>query len=213
MKNKWIAFSALASLLLFAPHAFGRTMALKFVDCDMMAAIVAEGPRHSWASHDDGKGIFRVNPLHPTSEHSFLIRYALDKIPKGQHITNAEWTMAIGQASAGTRLFFWRITAEWGPGVNYQYRMLRPKALTWAVPGARGNSSDRATKPSAIITVQQNGPITVNVTEDVELWYTGAAPNYGWLVTVEDPDAYILMSAPVSMPPYDWELRVTYEPQ
>ncbi|MEO6054412.1 MAG: hypothetical protein ABIP97_10395, partial [Chthoniobacterales bacterium] len=88
-----------------------------------------------------------------------------------------------------------------------------PKQLLWALPGARGNSIDRATKASSIVEPQDAGEQVINLTEDVELWYSGAAPNYGWQVASEDSVAYFLLSIPVEELPNNWELRVTYEPQ
>ncbi|MEO8207209.1 MAG: hypothetical protein ABI615_13595, partial [Chthoniobacterales bacterium] len=159
-------------LLLVVCSAYGRTVSLRAEDCDQMAAILEEGPRHSWASCSWGMPIYTTNPLNPSATHSFLIRYSLDKIPKGQRITYAEWNFSPHVAARNTRLFIWRILVDWGVGVNYNYRMLRPHPLAWTVPGARGNSSDRATKPSIILNINARGEQAVNVTEDVELWYT-----------------------------------------
>ncbi|MEO6052504.1 MAG: hypothetical protein ABIP97_00685 [Chthoniobacterales bacterium] len=199
-------------LLFVCSAAFGRTIALQFDDCDLMAAIVEEGPRHSWASSNWSTPIFSTISITPGIKRSFLIRFPLDKIPKGQHIVYAEWTLNPHVVVPNSRLFIWRLLVDWGAGVNYNYRMLRPKPLAWTVPGARGNSSDRGTKPSAIIRMSQPGEQIVNVTEDVELWYTGAAPNYGWLICLEDTDSYVRMLSPLYENRLNWELRVTYEP-
>ncbi|MEO8205272.1 MAG: hypothetical protein ABI615_03770 [Chthoniobacterales bacterium] len=218
MKRKGITTlaGALVLLTLFAnTHVFGRTISLRANDMDMMAAIVEEGPRHSWVSYtaEGANGIYRVNPILISLTHSFLFRFSLEKIPKGQRITNAELSIKLGATSKGARIFIWRIVADWGPGVNHIYRMQRPKAVAWALPGARANSSDRATKPSAMLSTTEAGEQVINLTEDVELWYSGAAHNYGWQISSEDTDAYFLLSIPVTEIQDNWELRVTYEPQ
>ena len=51
----------------------------------------------------------------------------------------------------------------------------------------------------------------MNVTQDVELWYSGAAPNRGWLLTF---DSYSILISPTHMAERSkWELRITYEPE
>jgi hypothetical protein len=92
--------------------------------------------------------------------------------------------------------------------------MQRPKKVEWAQAGARGVSTDRATKPSAVIRSPGNGEKVVNVTEDVELWYTSAAPNHGWMLSLEDQDGYIRAPSPIYTGGRGaWKLRVTYEPE
>ncbi|MEO6847022.1 MAG: hypothetical protein ABI443_06090 [Chthoniobacterales bacterium] len=146
-----------------------RTISVKSEDCDLMASIAEEGPRHSWASYITGHNIARNDILNMIPAHRFLIRYPLDKIPPGQRITNAEWSFLVGSVTTNSRLFVWRLLVDWGPGVNYFYRRLRPTPILWSVPGAQGSATDRAMRPTAIVTIQQQGEQTVNVTEDVEL--------------------------------------------
>ena len=52
---------------------------------------------------------------------------------------------------------------------------------------------------------------SVNVTGDVELWYSGAAENRGWMLTMED-DFYIRLASPSYSNHGSWKLRITYEP-
>src|SRR5262245_12270726 len=73
-----------------------KTILLTDEDCDLMAAIAAEAPRLSWAGYEASPGVFTAIylDLYPSTR-SFLIQYPLDKIPKGQKITNAELTIPV----------------------------------------------------------------------------------------------------------------------
>jgi hypothetical protein len=84
--------------------------------------------------------------------------------------------------------------------------------VKWSEPGGRGASTDRSTKPTAIVTMRNNAELIANVTEDVELWYTGAAANHGWMFTVED-DAQARFIPPCHNYRGSWKLRITYEPK
>ena len=42
-----------------------------------------------------------------------------------------------------------------------------------------------------------SGEQTADVTEDIELWYTGAAPNRGWILTLDDTSPSISVPAPL----------------
>ena len=50
------------------------------------------------------------------------------------------------------------------------------------------------------------GEVLINLTEDVELWYTGAGKNHGWILTVED-DVLIRMGSPVGHGKGQWKRR------
>jgi hypothetical protein len=115
--------------------------------------------------------------------------------------------------STEPRLYVWRLLPEWGAGVCHQYRTQRPAKAEWAAPGARGGGTDRATRPTVVLPLTSAGEKVVNVTQDVELWYTGAAPNNGWLLTAEDADALIRLDSPLWNARGRWKLRITYEPQ
>ena len=44
--------------------------------------------------------------------------------------------------------------------------------------------------------------------------YTGAAPNNGFLISVEDPKVHIQLHSPLSNEGRtEWKLRITYEPR
>jgi hypothetical protein len=57
------------------------------------------------------------------------------------------------------------------------------------------------------------GEQVINLTEDVELWYTGAGTNHGWALTVEDADVLVRLASPIGAGKGQWRLRVTYEPE
>src|SRR5262249_51407615 len=140
--------------------------------------------------------------------------FPIDKIPKGQRITRAELMLPVLLTSAGEhKLHVRRILADWGPGVCYQYRATRPKKVGGKEAGARGAATDRAPQASAVGRVSGPGEVVVNLTEDVELWYTGAGANHGWIVTCEDPNILIRLGSPIGIGKGGWKLRITYEPE
>lgn len=193
----------------------GRTIELTDEDCDRMASIGSAAPRSSWVMHELQPGEYTTIHLDLTTERSFLIRYSLDRIPEGQRITRAEWILPfVGTIPAGEqRLHVRRILGNWGPGVCYEYRLTRPKPEPWHTPGAAGVGTDVAQRASAIIKLGEAGPQIINVTEDVELWYTGATANQGWIVTVEDPGTLIRLRSPLWDGKGTMKLRITYEPE
>jgi hypothetical protein len=210
-----LALAAVACLWFAAAPATARTLVLTLDDCEMTAVISSEAPRLSWAAFSYGEGTFSTVYIDLYSTRTFLVRYPLDKIPRGQRITNAEWVLPVNLLSPATeqRLYIRRILPEWGAGVCYQYRMVRPKKLEWVTPGARGASTDRVAKPSAVVRLTAAGDHVANVTEDVELWYTKAAPNNGWMVSLEDDNILVRFAGPVWGGRGQWKLRITYEPE
>ena len=165
--------------------------------------------------------------------HSFLLSFPLDDIPNGHRVVHAQLTLPLTYAleEHEPRFYVWRVLPDWGPGVCHLYRSTRPQRAAWARPGASALSSDRATRPTDIVrlspaTIQllNRDPlnlwsnemvrdVTVNVTEDVDLWHSGAAKNNGWLFTIEDPDTYVEMLSPLWDGRNRWKLRITYEPK
>lgn len=205
---------ALGCWLLLVGSLPARTIILSDEDCPRMAAIAAEAPRLSWAACELGAGSFLTNYLDMTSSRSFLICYPLDRIPKGQRITNAEWEIPVALTSAGEqRLYVRRIVGDWGVGVCHDYRSVRPKKVPWTVPGAKGASLDRALKPSGVMRAAGAGTCKLIVTEDVQLWYSDAAANQGWILNVEDADSLIRLNVPLYLGRGQWKLRITYEPE
>jgi hypothetical protein len=205
-------FAALALLALTRP-ALGRTIILTANDADRMAALCQAAPRFGMAMQEASPGVYGIGGLTLNPGTSFLLSFRLDRIPAGSRIALAELILPVTQTS-GTdpRLYVWRVLAEWGNGVCYEYRSAWPQKMLWARPGARGHSSDRGTRPTEIVRLNRAGELVINVTEDVELWHAGAAPNRGWLLSVEDPDVSIALKSPAWDGQADWKLRITYEP-
>jgi hypothetical protein len=205
------AFSVV--MLLWASSAQGRTIVLNATDSDRMAGIAESAPRQSWAMYEYRQGYFITTALSVAPNHSFLFRLALDKIPPGHRIAHAELILpVVNFRGSDPRFYLWRILPDWGPGVNWIHRTGRPEKIEWTKAGGRGISSDRATRPTDVVRLTAIGEVAINVTEDVELWYSGAATNNGWMITVEDPDGFVQIGSPVWDQAAAWKLRVTYEP-
>ena len=192
-----------------------RTIELTDFDCDRMAVISPQATKSSWAMTELGPGEFTTTLLDLRAERAFLVRFPLDRIPEGQRIARAEWIVPVDfiTSTSEVKLYVRRLLGEWGPGVSYDFRMQRPKPIAWNQPGAKGVSTDRASQPSAVITVPGPGELTINVTEDVELWYAGVAENQGWIVNVEDPAGLVRLASPLWAGQGKYKLRITYEPE
>jgi hypothetical protein len=213
MKRTSLMGGVIVAWLLSAGSLRARTITLTADDCDQVAIISAEQPRLSWSGYMAAPGIFstytQVNLYH---YHAILVRFPLDKIPKDQRITKAEWTIPVSYVAGPKPQFsVHRLLAEWGTGVCHQYRLAFPKKVEWNTPGAKGVASDRANQVSAVFRYDKAGSQTVDVTQDIELWYTGAVPNRGWILSLERDTAIYLSS------PYpggaDWKLQITFEPK
>jgi hypothetical protein len=205
--------SALSLLIialgLASPTLYARTVTLAPEALDGFAALSESNPINGWAcyNYDYTRYTADVPGAGPTT--SLLLRYSLAQIPKGQRITHAEWTIAHNVSGATVNV--WRVLAEWGLGACYQYRATYPQKVEWSVPGARGKSIDRATNPTATGQFVNGQLLTVNVTPDIEMWYHGAAPNRGWLITFDGPA--LLHSATHGGHRFKWQLTITYEPE
>ena len=209
------ALAAFLIMWLAAAHGVeARTVILDASNCDRVAGIAQAAPRHSWAMYERWPGIYTTDKVVIGPRQRFLFRFSLDKIPPGQRISHAELTLPVTERyGPEPRFYLWRITADWGPGVCYQYRLVGPKPVKWTKPGAAGLSADRATRPTDILRLYQNGDVTINVTEDVEAWYGGAAKNNGWLLSIEDPGIHVDLRSPLTGRDAGWKLRITYEPE
>jgi hypothetical protein len=206
----------LALLPLLAGPALGRTITLTAEDCDEMAILSAKAPRLSWAPSLLNAGTYNTEPsvqLFP--DMAILMRYPLDQIPRGQRITKAELTLTADYVGGSTHIGVRRLVAEWGHGVCHQYRMTFPQKVEWTKPGGLGAATDRAAKDSAVFRIEKVGDYTVDVTEDVELWYTGATANRGWILAIDNGGAVYMASpyAPHNGGGQRWKLRITFEPQ
>jgi hypothetical protein len=190
-----------------------KTLTLTDEDADRMAQIAAQSPLSSWAGSEIVGGVWYNGSFDLTPQHAFLIRFPLDEIPKDQKITKAELTFQVSSAPGEQKILIRRIVGTWGAGVSWKYRQTNGKKVEWAAPGAKAGSKDRVTKPTAIAKV--SGPVetTVNLTEDVELWYAKAANNEGWLFTIDAPDGFVRVNSPTWTVAGSWKLRITYEPK
>lgn len=203
-----------ALFLFVCRSADARTVVIDAGAADRMAVIAESAPRLSWAGYERWPAIYSTIFFDIVQGRSFLIRFQLGEIPKGQCITHAELIVPVDHCTGNAvRFYLWRILADWGSGVCHMYRAVYPEKREWTRAGARGYSSDRATRPSAIVQVNKKGEYVVNVTEDVELWYTGAAPNNGWIFTVEDVGTLVRFPSPVWESAQLWRIRITYEPE
>lgn len=209
MRSRNVLLLLTAMIIAFAPgivHA--KTIVLDVSNWDAAALIDRDFPLVSWVAFD----WFKVTP-----KRNLLIRYSLDQIPEGMRVTNAELVFPMWHSDEA-RFYLWRILQEWGPGVSYKYRMVRPQKAEWAEPGARAMGVDHLVRPTAICRpkssdVSQHGTergIAVNVTKDVALWHSGAAPNNGWMITSEGT---IHFHSPFSRQMGIWKLRITFEPE
>jgi hypothetical protein len=209
----WLALSLLLALGSLSPLP-AKTIIVTDEDCERMAFIQAAAPRWSWGGYDVSTTSQSTALFYMYNDRAFLICFPLDQIPKGQKIVKAELSFTTGLQTPGEqKLHLRRILTSWGAGVCWKYASVRPKKVEWKQPGARGSGSDRAAKASAVVRTREAGEKVVNVTEDVELWYTGAATNHGWTIALEDPDAYVVLTSPVWTSRGSWKLRITYEPE
>jgi hypothetical protein len=211
-RRAWIA-SLLLVVAVTAP-APARTVTLTALDCDRMAFISKALPDYSWAV-SNAKGRSDVSgrlDLAPGT--GLLMRFSLDSIPKDQRILRAELTMIPDYIYAGPRVQVRRILADWGTGVNYRYSRTFPTKVEWSQPGARG-ASDRALQLTGAMTLKVRAENTIEVTQDVDLWYTGAAPNRGWILNLENDRGVTYLPSPYfphGATPKSWRLLITYEP-
>jgi hypothetical protein len=209
-----MTWTGIVIFLLAAGTAAARTLVLEGAAIDRAAMISEEAPRLSWAAHAVKPGYFDTSSLIVNPRTSMLLRFSLAAIPKGQRVTRAELVVPVSYGWGGAlRFYLWRLSSEWGPGVCWQYRSTFPKTNEWAKAGARGAGTDRAIQPSAVTGVVRWGDCSVNVTEDVALWNAGAAPAWGWLFTVEEPDAALMTASPLWQGITQWKLKITYEPE
>ena len=90
------------------------------------------------------------------------------------------------------------------------------KKFEWAQPGCLGPATDRANKDGAVFRTAKIGDYTADLTEDIELWYTGAVANHGWIWTLEPVGSRIYLPSPYC--PREntgkhWKLQITFEPK
>jgi hypothetical protein len=207
-----IALVVAAAFLCSPRPCHAKTIIITDEETDQLAAISGDAPRLSWAGMESVPGVWGIFYMELYPNRAVLFRYPVDKIPKGQRVTKAELVVPIDLAYPANepRLYLRRLLVEWGPGVCHLYRTARPKPIEWKQPGARGSGTDRTARAQVLKPVV--GEMTINVTEDVELWYSGASPNHGWIMTNEDSGLIRLASWSFGGRGR-WKLRITYEPE
>lgn len=207
----------LACLMLWAwaaPGADARTVVLDGEAIVQVAGLDEAAPHQSWALHESWTGTMTNSHVVLSQRRVMLLKVDLSMIPSNRRIANAElFVPTTARAGNEPRMYLWRVVAPWGPGVSYLNRMTLPTPTPWARPGAAGISSDRATRPTDVISLaEMTEPTTINVTEDIALWHSGRADNHGWAFTVEDPGVTVTIRSPIWESPDHWRLRITYEP-
>ena len=213
-----IVAAALICLAAAVNPLSARTITLTAVDCDKMAVISAKTPRLGWACLMVNNGAYYAETqVQLYNDMAILMQFSLAKIPKDQRITKAEFTMPVNYL-AGTKceVSVRRLLADWGNGVCHQYRRTTPEKVEWAKPGGRGASTDRHNKDTGVFVIEKVGDFTIDVTEDVELWYTSAAPNRGWILTIETASGPVYTASPngpLTGGSKSWKLNITYEPR
>ena len=201
-------------VVLTAAPLLAGTVAYDGSQSRRMAVIDQQAPRLSWATSGRLGAAYNTTGLFLIPGRGFLFHFDVDDLPPGQRIVRADLILPLSAISGpDPRFFLWRMIAEWGVGVSWDERLQRPAKQPWAVPGGRAPGLDRALNPSAVVRETQAGPVTVNVTEDVALWYAKASPNQGWMLSVEDPGIWCAFRAPFWDAPALWTLQITYEPE
>ncbi len=208
----------MGGLVLAGWLAEARTIVLDARQLERAAGLEASAPRHGWAMTREGThswaNVIHAGLLDLTRGRCFLFAFSLADIPKGHRITHAELVLPISTWwGTEPRFYLWRVLAEWGHGVCWDYRLVGDKRLEWTRPGAAGMGSDRAARPTAIVRLTEAGSVVINVTEDLDLWQRGAAAQQGWLLSVEDPDVTIRFPSPLYNEASSWKLRISFEPE
>lgn len=203
----------LLSILMLAVHsATARTVTLDDSHVTHMAHIGPHIPLAGWVGRMATPGSHVAGYVDLTPGMGLLMQYPLDAIPPGQRIVSAQWIIPTYTA-ANQRVYAWRLLQSWGVGVCHRYRTTIPQPLEWSTPGARGPGQDRALANSGLFNITSPDEITLDVTQDVELWYTGMAPNHGWLVAIDEAAALLRVRGPFFNGQNGYRLRITYEPE
>lgn len=133
----------------------------------------------------------------PGANFKSLFQFDISGIPGGQTIDSASLEIVISESS-GTlgSVDLRRLLVSWvegngsdnsnpgTTGVTWNSRDKGGSLANWTAAGASGNGSDRFATTTA--TLLANGAVgtklIIPVTADVQLWYDGDAPNFGWLL-------------------------------
>lgn len=213
--NKRLILSAITAMLLWAcPTLHARTITIEDSKITHIAHVGPEVPQASWIGSTSTTGIYTTSMLEMTPGRRLLIQYPLDQIPAGQRIVSAQWVFPVTYAPFDAqRLFVWRVLQPWGLGVNLAMRIQVPNPIPWSSPGADAPGIDRAITPTATIPINGAQEYVIDVTQDVELWYTGVAPNHGWVMALDEGNRYVRLASPLYTNKSVFTLRITYEPE
>lgn len=131
------------------------------------------------------------------------VMFSLASIPAGQVIESATLQLGIIPNPGDSTLFVngysidvHRLLVSWiegdgltgansgTTGITWNSRDKGGTLANWAVPGALGLGSDRVATPTATVGAANvtAGILSVDVTSDVDAWYTGDASNFGWVL-------------------------------
>jgi hypothetical protein len=198
-------------------HLSARTLYFSELDMVGVAVISSDAPELSWAAVSMGSGTYTLEKVSLSLSSTLLIRFPIEAIPEGYRIVRAELSIPVIDVPAGKDpiLIVRRMQGDWGMGVNYNYRMQHPEKVLWEEAGAKGTVKDRSASPSAVAKIGGAGHYRVVVTQDVDMWYTGSVPNYGWSVSLEESNARVNLATCWTAGTRfsrSWQLIVTYEP-
>ncbi len=206
--------SLLLVALLAATSLPAATIELKGGSATRMALIDQQATKLSWAGGGRGREPYTNTELAVWPGRNFLMAFDLGQIPAGQRIVQAELRVPLSRVSGtAPRLFLWRMVAGWGTGVCWEARQRYPEVAGWVVPGGLAPGLDRSVVPSVVAGELSVGELTLNVTDDVALWYAGVSPNHGWMFTADDPGVALFMRPPFWDAASAWSLQLTYEPE
>ncbi|MBX7234684.1 MAG: DNRLRE domain-containing protein [Caldilineales bacterium] len=119
--------------------------------------------------------------IRPNGAQQSLIRFDLSSLPANAQIIKSQlWLYVIEREVTPLETRLYRLLRPWE---EYQASWNQAAAgAPWQTPGASG-SADRLAVPSAQATLSRAGVQTIwDVTQDVQAFAQGQAPNYGWLL-------------------------------
>lgn len=207
-------FLGVCLLVLASTPLQARTITIDDRQITHMAVISAEVPLSSWVGSRSTLGVFTSNLIEMIPGRRLLLQFPLENIPQGQRIVSAQLTFDVTYAPYDSqRLFIWRMLKPWGLGVNHTMSTQIPKPMPWSSPGADAPGVDRALTPTANFRVPGAGEQVIDVTQDVELWYSGIVANNGWVMALDEGNQYLRLASPLYNAGPVFILRITYEPE
>src|SRR5690349_8014929 len=122
----WLA--AIAVVLVPTAPVAARTITLTGGDCDDVAILNSDVPRISFGVVTDNGVVRADHDLRRYTNTAVLLRYPIEKIPKGQRITKAELTLAVNYLYANqNEIAVRRLLTPWGTGVCHDFRQSFPE--------------------------------------------------------------------------------------